>query len=310
MAVAGGANILASLDNYAGLSAGHFLSPTGGCKTFDADADGYCRAEAVASVVIKRLDAAEADNDNILGVILSVATNYSAHAISITHPHDLSQKRLFNKVLDEAGIQPFDVDYVEMHGTGTQAGDACEMESVTSVFAPASSRRHSPLWINAIKANVGHGEAASGVTSLVKALLVLREGVLPPHIGIQNRLNRNFPNLSERNVNIPLEKTSLPSKGITGNKRRILINNFGAAGGNAAMIVEEAPVQSKGYLAMKDDRADHVINITAKSAVSLRRNVQNFLKYLESNPTVSLSDLSYTTTARRMQHRHRLSCVC
>jgi acyl transferase domain-containing protein len=312
MTVAGGANILTSHDNYVGLSAGHFLSPTGGCKTFDDEADGYCRAEAVASVVIKRLDTAEADNDNILGVILAAATNYSADAISITHPHGLSQKSLYKQVLDQAGIEPFDVDYVEMHGTGTQAGDACEMESVTSIFAPASPRRpvESPLLLNAIKANIGHGEAASGITSLMKALLVLREGTLPPHIGLQGRLNRNFVNLADRNVSIPLKKTPLPTKAITGSKRHVLINNFGAAGGNTAMIIEEASARSKADPALRDDRPDHVVNITAKTAGSLRGNTQNMLEYLESNPKVSLSDLSYTTTARRIQHRHRLSLVC
>lgn len=112
MAVAGGINIINGSDNFIGLSAGGFLSPTGGCKTFDDSADGYCRADAVASVVIKRLDAARADNDNVLGVILSAATNYSADAVSITRPHGLTQEELYRRVLDQAALRPFDIDVV------------------------------------------------------------------------------------------------------------------------------------------------------------------------------------------------------
>ena len=180
-AVAGGMNLLTGANDYEGLSAGHFLSQTGGCKTYDDAADGYCRGEAVGSIVVKRLDAAEFDNDNILAVILGCATNYSADSISITHPHGPTQEVLYRQVLNQAGLRPFDVDYIEMHGTGTQAGDAVEMSSVSNIFAPAAPARpaDNPLHVGAVKANLGHGESASGVTALIKTLLVLREQKLP-----------------------------------------------------------------------------------------------------------------------------------
>ena len=122
-AIVGGMNICTSSDNFNGLTAGHFLSPTGGCKTWDQNADGYCRGEAVASVVIKPLDAAQNDNDNVLAVIKSVGTNYSSHADSITRPHAGDQENLYRQVLHDAGVKPMEIDYVEMHGTGTQVGD-------------------------------------------------------------------------------------------------------------------------------------------------------------------------------------------
>lgn len=144
---------MTSPDLYAGLSRGQFLSKTGSCKTFDNQADGYCRADAVATVVLKRLVDAEADKDHVLGVIRGAATNHSAEAISITHPHAETQSRLYRKVLQQAGIAPLDVNYVEMHGTGTQAGDATEMKSVSTVFAPATNGRDqsNPLFVGAIK---------------------------------------------------------------------------------------------------------------------------------------------------------------
>lgn len=309
MAVVGGINIVTGSDNFVGLSAGGFLSTTGSCKTFDDAADGYCRADAVASVVIKRLDAAEADNDNILGHILSAATNYAADAVSITRPHSLTQESLYWKVLDQAGIRPFDINYVEMHGTGTQAGDACEMESIANVFAPATQQRpgESPLYVNAIKANIGHGEAASGITSLMKSLLVLREQVIPPHIGVKGKLNRNFVDLAERNLRIPMSATALPLN--EGSKRRVLVNNFGAAGGNTAIVVEEPDAVVRQHVAELVDQPDQIVNVTAKTAHSLRTNVQSLLDFVDSNPDVSLPDLSYTTTTRRIQYPLRVSVV-
>lgn len=119
-AVAGGVNVLTAPDIFAGLSRGQFLSKTGGCKTFDDKADGYCRGDGVGTIILKRLEDAQADNDNILATILGSATNHSAEAVSITHPHAGAQEFLYKKVLTSAGIDPHDVSYVEMHGTGTQ----------------------------------------------------------------------------------------------------------------------------------------------------------------------------------------------
>lgn len=156
-AVAGGTNILTGVDMFSGLSRGSFLSPTGSCKTFDDEADGYCRGEGVGSVVLKRLEDAIAEGDNIQAVIKSAATNHSAHAISITHPHAGTQQKLIRQVLREADVEADEIDYVEMHGTGTQAGDATEFTSVTTVLSDRP--KDNPLHVGAVKANFGHAEA-------------------------------------------------------------------------------------------------------------------------------------------------------
>ena len=115
MVVAGGMNVLTNSDAFAGLSNGHFLSKTpGACKTWDCDADGYCRADGIGSIILKRLEDAEADNDNVLGVILGAATNHSAEAISITHPHAGAQSYLYRQVMNMAGLNPLDISYVEV----------------------------------------------------------------------------------------------------------------------------------------------------------------------------------------------------
>lgn len=304
-AIVGGLSCMTNSDIFAGLSRGQFLSKTGSCSTFDNDADGYCRGDGCASVVVKRLEDAEADQDRILAVILGTATNHSADAISITHPHGPTQSLLSSAILDEAGVDPLDVDYVEMHGTGTQAGDGTEMVSVTSVFAPADRKRPAdrPLYLGAVKANVGHGEAASGVTALVKVLMMLQKNTIPPHVGIKGEINKTFPkDLSERNVNIAFHNT--PFKRRDGKLRRVFINNFSAAGGNTGLLLEDAP---RKEAALEDPRSHHVITVTAKSKSAMIRNAERLVSWMEENPNTPLADVAYSTTARKIQHYWRMN---
>lgn len=259
-------------------------------------------------MILKRLDDALADNDRILGVILETATNHSSNAISITHPHAPTQEVLFKKVMDDAGKDPHDVNYVEMHGTGTQAGDGTEMRSVTNVFAPASrtGQRKKALHLGSVKANVGHGEAVSGVTAMIKCLLMLQKNQIPPHCGIKKTINQGFPqDLNARNVHIAFKPTPLASS--DGSPRLIFVNNFSAAGGNTAMLLEDAPARP----ALKDDgRGDYVVTVSAKSKSAIRANTKNLVHFIKQNPSTRLPDLSYTTTARRIQHNYRIAFSC
>ncbi|CAK7202988.1 Type I Iterative PKS [Sporothrix eucalyptigena] len=304
-AIVGGLSCMTNSDIFAGLSRGQFLSKKGPCATFDDGADGYCRGDGCASVIVKRLEDAEADGDNILAVILGTATNHSADAISITHPHGPTQSILSSAILDEAGVDPLDVDYVEMHGTGTQAGDGTEMLSVTNVFAPADRKRPAdrPLYLGAVKANVGHGEAASGVTALVKVLLMLQKNMIPPHVGIKQEINKGFPkDLSDRNVNIAFHMT--PFRRTDGKPRRVFINNFSAAGGNTGLLLEDAPRRAPATV---DSRCMHVITVTGKSKSAMIHNAERLVAWMTEHPETPVADVAYTTTARRIQHYWRMN---
>ena len=302
-AVAGGLNVLTAPDIFAGLSRGKFLSKTGACKTWDVNADGYCRADGVGSIVLKRIEDAIADKDNILGVVLATATNHSADAISITHPHAGNQAYLYESVLHSAGLDPLDISYVEMHGTGTQAGDVTEIRSVTDVFAPEGGRRRDqPLYIGAIKSNIGHGEAAAGVAALIKILLMFREIVIPPHVGIENRLNPEFPNLDKRNVRIPFKTTGWSAP--DGKPRLAFLNNFSAAGGNTAMLLREGP--PRVGLSETDPRTVLPFVVSSKSLSSLQRNIEQLMLYTERASASFFPSLSYTLTSRRMHHNYRI----
>ncbi|KAJ0302782.1 hypothetical protein COL516b_006819 [Colletotrichum fioriniae] len=315
-AIAGGTNVMTNPDNFAGLDRGHFLSRTGNCNTFDDGADGYCRADGVGTVVLKRLEEAEADNDPILGVIAGAYTNHSAEAVSITRPHAGAQEYIFSKLLRESGIDPYDVSYVEMHGTGTQAGDATEMSSVLKTFAPTSGRGgRSPdqsLHLGSAKANVGHAESASGVVALIKTLLMLQNSTIPPHCGIKTKINHHFPtDLAERNVHIA--KAATPWNRPAGGKgiRRSFVNNFSAAGGNSALLLEDAPISLADDRGLADPRTTHVVAISARSVGSLKRNLENLKIFVEQAQVEKnsefLTKLSYTTTARRIHHHFRIA---
>ncbi|KAL7943594.1 polyketide synthase [Trichoderma barbatum] len=303
MALAGGGAVHVSPNTYSGLSKAGMVSTTGGCRTYHDDADGYVRGEAVGVIVLKRLEDAVAENDNILGVIRGAAQTYTSTSTSILHPSHVSQERIYKEVLHQSGLQPQDIDYVEMHGTGTQAGDVEEMTSVVNVLAKNRSK-NDPLTVGAVKAVVGHGEAAAGVTSLIKALLMLREGVIPAQPGWPFKVNRNFPALAKSNVRIATKTLDLKPISKGDRKAKILINSFGASGSNSCVIVEEPP---EAPVKQDDPRGFHVVALSARNAVSLKKNRENLIDYLERKPETRLADLAYSTTARRMHETLRIA---
>ncbi|KAF2724203.1 ketoacyl-synt-domain-containing protein [Polychaeton citri CBS 116435] len=314
-AIAGGTNVITNPDFTAGLDHGRFLSRTGNCKTFDDGADGYCRGEGIATVIIKRLEDALADNDPIQGVILGAYTNHSAESESITRPHVGAQRAIFRKVLNEAAVDPYTISYIEMHGTGTQAGDAAEMSSVLDTFAPSPSKHRrartssESLHLGSAKANIGHGEAASGASSLIKVLMMMKMNLIVPHCGIKTRINHKFPtDFEERNVHIAVKPTVWKARSDAA-PRRVLVNNFSAAGGNSALLLEDAPHKRDFLSAQIDTRKLYIIAVSAKTGISLQGNLRSLLKYLQEEPHTSLGELSYTTTARRSHHQHRVLFV-
>lgn len=324
-AIAGGTNVLTNPDNFAGLDRGHFLSKegmqvcskylvtsnvykrAGNCNAFDDEASGYCRADAVASVILKRLEDAQADNDPIYGLITAATTNHCGQTVSITRPHEGDQVSLFQRMLRQSNTDPLNVSYVEMHGTGTQAGDLTEMNSVLTAFVPERQRMpRYPLHLGAVKSNLGHAESASGVSALIKVLLMMQKDEIPPHCGIKGKINRKFPlDLAERNVHIALKPTAWTRKDSANENRACFLNNFSAAGGNTALLVEDAPKATSGENDL-DLRTFHAVAVTAKSSTALISNAASLLTHLERNPAISLPALSYTTTARRMHHKHRM----
>ncbi|KAG8630570.1 hypothetical protein KVT40_002189 [Elsinoe batatas] len=303
-AISGGTNVLTNPDNFVGLDRGHFLSTTGNCNPFDDSATGYCRADAVGAVILKRLEDAVLDSDPIFGVIAGANTNHCGQTVSITRPHEGDQLSLFKRVLRHSNTDPADVGYVEMHGTGTQAGDAAEMRSVLSAFAP-DQRRLLPLHLGAVKANVGHSESASGVTALIKVLMMMQHSEIPPH-RLDGKLNHNYPSdLAARNVHIAFKATPWRREDAPNDRRVAFLNNFSAAGGNTALLLEDAP-REDAPIASNDPRTFLPVVVGAKTVKALSSNVKALADFLDEHADTSLPSLSYTTTARRAHYKFRV----
>lgn len=188
------------------------------------------------------------------------------------------------------------------------------MRSVLSVFASDYKRTSKaitrPLYLGSAKANIGHAESASGVSSLIKVLMMMKHNEIPPHCGIKTRINHNYPmDLAERGVNIASQPTPWRRQDTPSGKRACFLNNFSAAGGNTAVLLEDAPTQQRPTqnLENADKRPIHLVSCTGRSAKSLLDNTRALLKWLQnsSTPSSDLPALSYTTTARRTHHNYR-----
>uniref|UniRef100_L2FY82 Polyketide synthase n=1 Tax=Colletotrichum fructicola (strain Nara gc5) TaxID=1213859 RepID=L2FY82_COLFN len=228
MVVAGAANVLASPHGWCLLSKAGVLSDTGNCRTFRDDAQGYCRGEFVGVVVLKRLADAIAHNDRILSVIPGSARNQAGNSAFLTQSDSGAEERVLRQTLRQARLSPRDIAYAEMHGTATPAGGKEEADG---------GEVEQPLTVGSVKANIGHSEASSGVASVIKAILMFQKQMLPPQAGMPHALNKHFPSLEENKIRI-LSKAA-PFCPESGKRRRVLINNFDAAGGNTALVVED-----------------------------------------------------------------------
>lgn len=302
-AVVGGGTLLNAPEWFAGLSQGGFLSPTGACKTYSDAADGYCRGEGVAVVVLKRMADAVRSKDNILAVVAGAARNCNAGAGSITYPGEQAQSALYRRVLRQAGVRPQDVGVVEMHGTGTQAGDKVEMHAIQKVFAAAPEPpRKEPLVVGAIKAAVGHSEAAAGVISLIKSILMLHHSAIPPQPGQPFTLNPHLKPILGSGTDIQLANGQAWIRNGT-TPRYVLINNFDAAGGNVSLVIHDTPSFAvQPPVSQPDERSHHVVVTSGRTAAAQEANRNRLRDYLTQHPDTVLADLAYTTTARRMHH--------
>ena len=234
LAIAGGVQAILNGRIYELRAESMMLSPDGQCKAFDASANGYVRGEGCGVVVLKRLSEAEADGDRIWAVIRGAAVNHGGASVGLTVPHTPALEAVIKAAHADAGIPPSEVDYLEAHGTGTAVGDPIEINAAANVYSKDRDP-DKPLLVGSVKTNIGHLESAAGIAGLMKAALVLKQGVIPRH------LHFNDPNPSLDWENLPLQVTSemmeLPRR--NGRPRLAGVNSFGISGTNAHVVVEE-----------------------------------------------------------------------
>ncbi|OOF90932.1 hypothetical protein ASPCADRAFT_177909 [Aspergillus carbonarius ITEM 5010] len=289
-ALVGGANAITSPLGFDNLHGASFLSPTGPCKPFDAKADGYCRGEGFAAIIIKKMSEALAAGDVILGTIAGTAVEQNDNCTPVVVPHAPSLATLFEKVTQRARIHPRDISVVEAHGTGTQAGDPAEYSSVRQVLG--GPQRAAPLALGSVKGLVGHTEGVSGMIALVKVLLMIQQGKIPPQPNYQT-VNPHIQASSDDHIEIPTQLKSW-----TADYRAALINNYGACGSNASMVVTQAPLARGPPSAIHDTGLSLPFRLCGLDENRLREyagRLQQFLRRRAlSAQHASLANLSFS----------------
>ncbi|KAF4629229.1 hypothetical protein G7Y89_g8917 [Cudoniella acicularis] len=230
-AVAGGSHVLTSPFMFQNLAGASFLSKTGPCKPFDASADGYCRGEGVAIVFMKKLSSAIADGDQIFGLIAGTAVQQNQNCTPIVVPNVPSLSSLFDAVLEKSRLTPGEISVVEAHGTGTPVGDSAEYDSIRRSLG--GSKRSSTLALGSVKGLIGHCECASGLVSLIKAILMIQKGSIPPHASFK-AVNPAIKVTAQDQIEIHTRMTPWNAS-----FKAALVNNYGASGSNASLIVTE-----------------------------------------------------------------------
>jgi acyl transferase domain-containing protein/acyl carrier protein len=304
LALAGGVDLLLIPHPLVLTSQVQALSPDGRCKTFDAAANGYGRGEGAAILVLKRLSDAVANGDNILALIRGSAINHDGPTSGLTVPNGLAQEKLFRQALDNADITPYDVSYIEAHGTGTSLGDPIEVEALSSVF----KQRSYPLVIGSVKTNIGHLESAAGIAGVIKVILALQHQEIPPHLHF-NHPNPHIP-WDELPFKVPTERMpwSPPLSANRETWKRIAgVSSFGFSGTNAHVILEEAPKR-------EIDQADggetiQLLTLSAKTENALIELAERYKKQLTAQPSFPLADICFTANTGRTHFDYRMGVV-
>lgn len=302
LAVVGGVSLMLSPEVTISLSKWGFMAADGRCKTFDAKADGFVRGEGCGVVVLKRLSDALADEDRILGLIRGTAVNQDGRTTVLTAPSGVAQAAVIRQALEDGKVAPDQIDYVEAHGTGTVLGDPIEAEALGGIYGKPVESGH-PCVLGAVKANIGHLEAAAGIAGLIKALLCLQHGSIPAQCHF-TQLNPHL-SLEGSRLLIPTEAMDWAR----GSRRRLAgVSSFGFGGTNAHIVLEEAPELSvhPASAAASDDV--HLLPVSAHRDDALLARAASIRSWLESDHA-PIADVCYTAAVRRSHHPHRLAVV-
>ncbi|RYP28944.1 hypothetical protein DL767_006979 [Monosporascus sp. MG133] len=316
-ALVGGVNLILGPERYITESKLRMLSPNGRSRMWDADADGYARGEGFATVFLKPLRQAVADNDHIECVIRETGVNQDGQSTGLTVPSPASQTALITSTYERSGLDPQSsrdrCQYFEAHGTGTPAGDPKEAEAIRNTFFPEHTKRYNggreePLYVGSVKTVIGHSEGTAGLASLLKASLAIQNAQIPPNM-LFRRLNPAIEPFYQ-NLHVPTSARPWPEVA-PGCPRRASVNSFGFGGTNAHAILESwdpespptlmpTPTVEKGP---KNQTAGPFL-LSAHSQSALSSMVVAVSHKLKTE-SIDLSDLAWTLQSRRTEFPHR-----
>jgi acyl transferase domain-containing protein/NADPH:quinone reductase-like Zn-dependent oxidoreductase/NAD(P)-dependent dehydrogenase (short-subunit alcohol dehydrogenase family)/acyl carrier protein len=298
LALAGGAHLMLAPDGMVYLCRMRALSPGGRCRTFAADADGYARGEGGGIVVLKRLSDAQAVGDHILAVIRGAAFNHDGHSSGLTVPNPVAQRAVIRAALENAGLSPRDVSYIEAHGTGTPLGDPIEIRALAEVLG-VDRAADVPLRIGSVKTNFGHLEGAAGVAGLMKLVLSLQHRELPAHLNC----DQPTPHVDWDNIPIRINRSLAPW---TGEGPRIGgVSAFGFSGTNAHVIVEEAPAVEAGTQVR---HPAELIVLSGRTPGAVRQLAMSYAEQLRADPD-GFANIALTSLVARSPMQFRAAAA-
>jgi acyl transferase domain-containing protein/acyl carrier protein len=305
-ALAGGVTVMIAPGGFIGFSQAGMLSPEGRCAAFDESASGFVRGEGAGMVLLKRLSKAIEDGDRIHGVIVGTSINQDGHTNGISLPSPEAQARLVRDACIDAGVAPEAIGFVEAHGTGTAVGDPIEAHALAEALCqnrPAGA----PLPIGSIKTNLGHLETAAGIAGLLKAMLVLKHGQIPPSLHFKNPSPHiDFEKLKLR---VPTEMEPFPD----GPGERLAgVNSFGFGGANAHVILAAPPAHQPLKSADFPAERPWPIMLSARSEKALQSSAASLSAWMKEHADSNgsspvLPDLTYSLGVRRNHHPYRLT---
>lgn len=302
LALAGGVNRILEPATSINFSKARMLSPSGRCKSFDADADGFVRSEGCGMVVLKRLRDAVEQGDRIDAVILGSAVNHDGRSSGLTVPNGTAQQALIRQALQQSRVQLAQVRYIETHSTGTALGDPIEVNALGAVF---NLERSTPLILGSVKTNIGHTEAAAGMAGLIKTVLSLQHQTIPANLHFQT------PNpqidWQELQVKVPTQ----PISWLKDQSPRIAgVSSFGFNGTNAHLIVADIPLEPLNPIpASAAATTPDLFTLSAKTETALHQLVIRYCDHLAAHPDLAIADLCYTSRVGRSHFNYRLAVV-
>ena len=336
MALAGGVNVVLSPPISRFMMDVGMLSPTGRSSPFDASADGYVRGEGCGMVVLKRLSDAEADGDRVWAVIRGSAVNQNGASAGLTVPNGPAQERIMKEALAQAGLAPWQVDYLESHATGSQLGDPIELHAAAAVYGDGRGDDR-PLLVGSVKSNIGHGEWAAGIASFIKTILSMNQGVIPPLLHLRDP--NPHVDWDRIPVRIATERTAWPTDsgrpplagvnafGLSGTNAHVLVEGYGSvpdavsagdvagspAGGPQA-VPASLPEAVTGFpVSEAGPRGARLLPLSGKSPGAVRDLARRYVSWLDGREGAAsdpmLSDLAWTAATARSHFPHRAGLV-
>ncbi|SFR72218.1 SDR family NAD(P)-dependent oxidoreductase [Anaeromicropila populeti] len=305
VAIAGGVNVSIHPNKYVSLGTRNFLSSKGKCESFGKGGDGYVPGEGVGAVLLKPLDKAIKDGDNIYGVIKGSALNHGGKVNGFTVPNVRAQKNVISRALRESGIEARQISYIEAHGTGTKLGDPIEIQGLTEAFSKDTEDKQY-CTIGSVKSNIGHCESAAGIAGITKILLQMKHKQIAPSLHSEE-LNENI-DFKQTPFCVPQKLKEWEVDHVK-QPRYAGISSFGAGGSNAHIIIEE--FIPKENMRVEIEQTEYAFVLSAKTQEKLIKKAEDLLEFVKQhkNDSISLADIAYTLQIGRDSFEERFAMI-